>query len=69
MTEGEAKRHDDVAGARAEAERFRVRAGCLSEPKRAKKRLRYHQYMLSFERLLLIANKKYFLSLSFANHT
>lgn len=33
MTEGEAKRHDDVAGARAEAERFRVRVGCTIDKK------------------------------------
>lgn len=28
MTEDEARRHDDVAGARVEAERFRVSVSC-----------------------------------------
>lgn len=28
MTEDEARRHDDVAGARVEAERFRVSVNC-----------------------------------------
>ncbi|CAN0312878.1 unnamed protein product [Pylaiella littoralis] len=35
MTEGEAKRHDDVAGARAEAERFRIVAERLAAENRS----------------------------------
>lgn len=51
MTEGEVKRHDDVARAKGEAERFRVRVGCVFRGKEALN-LFYHQTFWSLDRSL-----------------